>query len=249
MSSATRDQLIASRDALLAEYKERLRSVQNIRSSKLAHKYDALPLLDYPERLQYMQEFYPLLKVQSIQKKGPIAPGTPHTSGHHNRYITNVTLAIDDSLSIALQYSTENSRLLDLTITQISHHRLDLDPLIQYCERTHNLSFFLLGCYEYTRLCKSRACLWSNLATAFGYLTPTVRSKSCFQLSSRKASLLLKIRFIISFDHLPFPSSTVSVDLESDAGTTPHANEVCSALIKEYGLEHGLTEFIKAVMA
>ncbi|CEP63514.1 Ctf19p LALA0_S08e04236g [Lachancea lanzarotensis] len=243
MSSDTRDQLIASRDALLAEYKQRLRSVQTIRYSKLVDKCDTLPLLDYTERLECLQEFYPLLKIHSLKKHGFT------TSGQSNVYVTNVELSIDSDFSMSLQYSTENSRMLDLKIIQLSHSRLALDPLIQHCERTYNLSFLFLGCYEYTRLCKSRAGLWSNLAIAFGYLTTNTTSKSCFQLKSHKANHTLKIRYIIEFDNLPFPSSAVSVDLESNSGSTPHANEVCSALIREYGLEHGLIEFVKAVMS
>ncbi|SCU78068.1 LAME_0A03158g1_1 [Lachancea meyersii CBS 8951] len=237
-----RNQLVAERDNLLADYNDLLLQAQRLQSKQLIHKYDALPLLDLPTRLQCLQQLYPLLKIHSFQSSQP-------EHHHHQQSAVHVTFSIDN-LSIALRYATRQSQITHLSVTHVSPSRIPLEPLTHYCEQTLNLPFLLSGCYEYARLARFRTDLWEKLTSSFSYLTAHLRSqRNCLQLSSQKSNLTLDVYFFITFDRLPFPSSTVNVKLASEMGSIPHANEVCSALIKEYGLEHGLHEFIKAVMS
>ncbi|SCU81299.1 LANO_0B02586g1_1 [Lachancea nothofagi CBS 11611] len=269
MSTPSQHLLIAERDALLSERNELRNHVQRLESQELVDKYDALPLLNRGTRLKFLQDFYPLLKIHTIDYRNSDELDVTSTDASNaqtspfgslsdsplkpardfqNINTVHVTFSID-CISVSLQYSTENSQMTQLKILRISPLHLSMEALIRHCEKTLNLSYFLSGCYEFIRINNFRAGLWSGLIDSQSYLQPQLKSPECMQLTSQKTKLALQISYCIEFDSLPFPDSIVSVKLYSEMEEVPHANDICSSLIKEYGLEYGLREFIRAVLS
>lgn len=206
-----------------------------------SHRFHALPLLDPGSRLSCLQEFLPLLQVRSL--------GPPAT-----------VVSFGTQLQLTLEWATQSARVTSLRVLEVSppQAKLALRPLVTHCERALNVSYLLLGCYEYSRLHAARSDLWQEIARASRRWLVQQRSESCLRVSSLPVpaaaaatapSLAVFVHYRIDFESVPLPQSLLSVELFNGPSTVPHANHVCNALIQEYGLRHGLQEFLRAVLS
>lgn len=204
--------------------------------------YHALPLPDPDERLRCLQEFLPLLSVRSFESsdKDENQPGST----------TSVTLCFG-SLLLSLRWSVHKCRISHLQVLDVSPEaKLLLRQLITHCESNLNLSHLLLGCYEFARLSQYRESLWNLLSRSSRSWDTHSPSQDRIHISSRgqSQSLSVCIRYQIHFHTFPLPNSVLSTQLTNGSNPVPHANHICNALIREYGLQHGLLEFLRAVL-
>ncbi|SCU78615.1 LADA_0A06502g1_1 [Lachancea dasiensis] len=221
-----RDRLVQQRDALFSQ-------VAQLEARVLHAKYDALPLPPSVTSLRALQKFYPLLDIQSFDAE------------EANRFAVTFVVA---GVTVSFRYVTCQGRVESLQVLNVLPSRVPLQRLILHCQQTCNLAFLLSGCYEYARLLDARSQLWKRLSREHPYLACSARSPNTLILENSAYALSLQIHYRIVFDRLPFPSSLLSVTLSNGPQHIPHANDICTGLVREYGIDHGLQQFIKAVL-
>ncbi|SCU97968.1 LAMI_0F12332g1_1 [Lachancea mirantina] len=205
---------------------------------ELEHKIDPLPLLNARERAERLKWFLPNVRVL-------------HAHTHNGRTVASLEFGTTDAFQLDFELCAAP---LELRVTHLSTPvRLALGPLVTSSVACGNVARLLLGCYEFQRLCGRRHRILRALQRAFAAWGAALSGPARLSVAAARGTVC--IRYELRFppgSALPISEITVSVHVTAkvvgNLQGIAQAQGIADALMREYGVEHGLEAFVRAVI-
>lgn len=203
--------------------------------TELASRYDVLPLLNKKVRYDMLVRCYPNMIINSV-----------------NFPVVHLSFRTDTRQVLEIKYKLgiHNEKISELKVISISDiNGIEFSKLINYVHETKNISFLLIGCNECSYLLQRRYKLLETLKnqceSSLTNLQELVVLSNGMQL--KKSELTVKLRVDIEFEQLPYPNTKILCQVTKESMELAQAQYIMDLLMNEYGVVHGIYEFIKTI--